>query len=204
MQNLKFKEVASALYFQAIFFHLNTRTRSKVMNNLCLNLAWIVNFMLFGENWVLATFYGSTFGGWHLSISQLYKCYRTYNERKPKTFKRYEMIVSSLSSYSFVTEMVSKGNIEQNHKKTLTGSQIQIMTHQVMEQMFLQPFRRGPLKMSTFSKIILDCSRTEHGIIIFLNFIKMSTFQFIKMSTIQFFSKCRLLFYQNVDISIKI
>ena len=45
--------------------------------------------------------------------------------------------------------------------------------------------------MSTFLKIILDCSRPEKGIILFFDFIKMSTISFIKMSTFQFF--------QNVD-----
>jgi len=49
--------------------------------------------------------------------------------------------------------------------------------------------------MSTFLKIILDCSRPENGIILFFDFIKMSTISFIKMSTFQFF--------QNVDISLK-
>ena len=49
----------------------------------------------------------------------------------------------------------------------------------------------GPLKMSTFFEIILDCSRPENGIILFFDFIKMSTISFIKMSTFQFF--------QNVD-----
>ena len=51
--------------------------------------------------------------------------------------------------------------------------------------------KRGPLKMSTFLKIILDCSRPENGIILFFDFIKMSTISFIKMSTFPF--------YQNVD-----
>ena len=41
--------------------------------------------------------------------------------------------------------------------------------------------------MSTFSKIILDCLRQENGIILFFDF-----------------TKCRLLFYQNVDILLKI
>ena len=52
--------------------------------------------------------------------------------------------------------------------------------------------------MSTFLKIILDCSSPEFQIILFFDFIKMSTFYFIKMSTFQFFhnvdfclSKCR-------------
>ena len=52
-------------------------------------------------------------------------------------------------------------------------------------------FKWGDLKMSTFFKIILDCSRPENGIILFFDFIKMSTISFIKMSTFQFF--------QNVD-----
>ena len=42
---------------------------------------------------------------------------------------------------------------------------------------------RRTLKMSTFKKIILDSSRPENGIILFFDFIKMSTISFIKMST---------------------
>ena len=48
-----------------------------------------------------------------------------------------------------------------------------------------------PLKMSTFFLNILDCSRPGNEIILFFDFIKMSTFYFIKMSTFQFF--------ENVD-----
>ena len=50
--------------------------------------------------------------------------YGMYNEIWHNTFEWYEMLISSMSSYSFVTEMVSIGNIEQNHKKTLTSSKI--------------------------------------------------------------------------------
>ena len=45
--------------------------------------------------------------------------------------------------------------------------------------------------MTTFFKIILDYPRPGDGIILFFDFIKMSTIWFIKMSTFQFF--------QNVD-----
>ena len=57
--------------------------------------------------------------------------------------------------------------------------------------------------MSTFLKIILDYSKPETGIILFYDFIKMSTFQFYQNVDISVLSKCRLLFYQNVDFSIQ-
>ena len=53
----------------------------------------------------------------------------------------------------------------------------------------------SPRKMSTFFKTILDLSKPESGVILFYDFIKMSTISFIKMST--------FLFYQNVDFLIQ-
>ena len=50
--------------------------------------------------------------------------------------------------------------------------------------------------MSTFLKIILDCSRPENQIILFFRFYQNDRHfrLFVKMSTFQFFFKCRLLF----------
>ena len=64
------------------------------------------------------------------------------------------------------------------------------MNHSIkcfIENDFGDTLCRGSLKMSTFLKIILDCSRPENEIILCFDLIKMSTISLIKMSTFQFF-----------------
>ena len=81
------------------------------------------------------------------------------------------------------------------------------MNHSIkcfIENDFGDTLCRGLLKMSTFLKIILDCSRPENEIILFFQF-DQNVDNFIYQNVdISVFSKFRLLFYQNVDLSLEI